>query len=101
LPPIRNKFLEEHTHSEDEVRFFVEGDASFYLRIGGKVYQAICVTGDLIGVPADTPHWFDMGPRCAVHRDPPVREHRGLDAALHRRPDRFAVPQVRVIAAHA
>lgn len=62
INPIRNKFLEEHTHSEDEVRFFVEGDASFYLRIGGKVYQAICVTGDLIGVPADTPHWFDMGP---------------------------------------
>jgi 1,2-dihydroxy-3-keto-5-methylthiopentene dioxygenase len=62
ITPIRGKFLEEHTHSEDEVRFFVEGDAAFYLRIGGKVYQAICVTGDLIGVPAGTTHWFDMGP---------------------------------------
>ena len=60
--PIRNKFLEEHTHSEDEVRFFVEGSAAFYLRIAGKVYQAICVAGDLIGVPAGTTHWFDMGP---------------------------------------
>ena len=28
----------------------------------GKVYQAICVRGDLISVPAGTPHWFDMGP---------------------------------------
>ncbi|MEA2666848.1 MAG: 1,2-dihydroxy-3-keto-5-methylthiopentene dioxygenase [Candidatus Eremiobacteraeota bacterium] len=62
INPIRNKFLEEHTHSEDEVRFFVEGDAAFYLRINGKVHQAICVAGDLIGVPAGTQHWFDMGP---------------------------------------
>ena len=62
LEAMRQKFLAEHTHSEDEVRFFVEGDASFYLRIGGKVYQTICVRGDLLGVPAGTTHWFDMGP---------------------------------------
>ena len=35
---------------------------AFYLRIGGKVYQTICTRGDLIGVPAGTKHWFDMGP---------------------------------------
>jgi 1,2-dihydroxy-3-keto-5-methylthiopentene dioxygenase len=62
IPALRTKFLSEHTHSEDEVRFFVEGSASFYLRTGGKVYQAICTRGDLIGVPANTTHWFDMGP---------------------------------------
>jgi 1,2-dihydroxy-3-keto-5-methylthiopentene dioxygenase len=62
VPALREKFLSEHTHSEDEVRFFVEGSASFYLRTGGKVYQAICTRGDLIGVPANTTHWFDMGP---------------------------------------
>jgi 1,2-dihydroxy-3-keto-5-methylthiopentene dioxygenase len=62
VPALREKFLNEHTHSEDEVRFFVEGGASFYLRTGGKVYQAICTRGDLIGVPANTTHWFDMGP---------------------------------------
>jgi len=60
--PMRQKFLDEHTHSEDEVRFFVEGSGAFYLHLGGKVYQAICVRGDLISVPAGTPHWFDMGP---------------------------------------
>ena len=59
--PIRAKFLNEHTHAEDEIRFFVEGSASFYLRKGGKVYQTICVRGDLLGVPAGTTHWFDMG----------------------------------------
>ncbi len=62
VPALREKFLNEHTHSEDEVRFFVEGSASFYLRKGGKVYQTICTRGDLIGVPANTTHWFDMGP---------------------------------------
>jgi 1,2-dihydroxy-3-keto-5-methylthiopentene dioxygenase len=60
--PIRAKFLREHAHSEDEVRFFVEGSGAFYLHVAGKVYQAICVRGDLISVPAGTPHWFDMGP---------------------------------------
>ena len=62
IPAMREKFLSEHTHAEDEVRFFVEGSAAFYLRIGGKVYQTICTRGDLISVPAGTTHWFDMGP---------------------------------------
>ncbi|HET9029606.1 MAG TPA: cupin domain-containing protein [Candidatus Aquilonibacter sp.] len=60
--PIRAKFLDEHRHSEDEVRFFVEGRGAFYLHAAGRVYQTICVKGDLISVPAGTPHWFDMGP---------------------------------------
>ena len=59
---VRRKFLDEHAHTEDEVRFFVAGSGSFYLRLGGQVYQAICVRGDLISVPAGTRHWFDMGP---------------------------------------
>jgi 1,2-dihydroxy-3-keto-5-methylthiopentene dioxygenase len=59
---LRRKFLDEHTHDDDEVRFFVEGSGVFYLRIGGKVYVTLCERGDLIGVPAGTRHWFDMGP---------------------------------------
>jgi 1,2-dihydroxy-3-keto-5-methylthiopentene dioxygenase len=62
VEPIRKKFLAEHAHTEDEVRFFVEGSGAFYLRLAGKVYQAICARGDLISVPAGTLHWFDMGP---------------------------------------
>jgi len=58
---IRMKFLNEHQHSEDEVRFFVEGRGAFYLHVNGRVYQTICVKGDLINVPAGTKHWFDMG----------------------------------------
>jgi len=60
---LRAKFLDEHRHSEDEVRFFVEGKGLFFLHIGDRVYQTLCERGDLIGVPANTPHWFDMGDR--------------------------------------
>lgn len=59
---LRQKFLSEHTHKEDEVRFFVAGEGLFSLHIGDKVYEIVCQQGDLISVPANTPHWFDMGP---------------------------------------
>lgn len=57
---LRDKFLSEHTHAEDEVRFFVAGRGQFTLHIGDKVLDVLCEQGDLIGVPAGTPHWFDM-----------------------------------------
>lgn len=59
---MRAKFLNEHTHDDDEVRLFVEGAAMFYLRVDGKVYMTQCERNDLISVPAGTRHWFDMGP---------------------------------------
>ena len=57
---LRRNFLDEHTHSEDEVRFFVAGAGQFTLHIAGKVYEVLCEQGDLIGVPDGTRHWFDM-----------------------------------------
>mgnify|MGYP006276487783 CR=1 FL=1 len=66
---LRQKFLAEHTHSEDEVRFFVEGRGLFCLHIGDAVLQLLCEQNDLISVPAGTKHWFDMGAApsfCAV-----------------------------------
>ncbi len=59
---LRQKFLSEHTHSEYEVRFFVDGQGLFSLHVGDKVYNVLCEKGDLISVPAGTTHWFDMGP---------------------------------------
>lgn len=59
----RGKFLAEHTHDDFEIRFFVDGAGVFYIRKGGKVYQTLCTAGDLIELPADTTHWFDMGPK--------------------------------------
>ncbi len=63
LAALRAKFLDEHTHAEDEVRFFVEGEGLFTLHTAGRVFNLLCVAGDLVRVPAGMPHWFDMGPR--------------------------------------
>jgi len=59
---MRKKFLDEHFHKEDEVRFFVAGSGLFTLHVDGKVYEVKCEQGDLIAVPDSTKHWFDMGP---------------------------------------
>jgi 1,2-dihydroxy-3-keto-5-methylthiopentene dioxygenase len=58
---LRQKFLNEHDHSNDEVRFFVEGSALFYIHLNGQVYIVLCEQGDLISIPAKYAHWFDMG----------------------------------------
>ena len=60
-PALRQKFLSEHIHTEDEVRFFVRGSGSFVMHVDGRVYDAHCTEGDLISVPAGTKHWFDAG----------------------------------------
>jgi 1,2-dihydroxy-3-keto-5-methylthiopentene dioxygenase len=60
-PALREKFLNEHTHSEDEIRFFVHGSGNFILHVNGRVYDAHCEERDLIGVPTGAKHWFDAG----------------------------------------
>jgi 1,2-dihydroxy-3-keto-5-methylthiopentene dioxygenase len=59
----REKFLTEHRHAEDEVRFFVSGRGCFYLHLQPEVVAVVCTGGDLLSVPAGTRHWFDMGIR--------------------------------------
>jgi 1,2-dihydroxy-3-keto-5-methylthiopentene dioxygenase len=58
---LRQKFLNEHTHAEDEVRFFVAGSGLFTIHAQAEVFEVECVQGDLINLPAGTTHWFDMG----------------------------------------
>jgi 1,2-dihydroxy-3-keto-5-methylthiopentene dioxygenase len=62
---FREKFLDEHTHSDFEVRFFVRGQGLFYfhpeIAEGALVYALLCTAGDFISVPAGVRHWFDMG----------------------------------------
>lgn len=60
---LRGKFLNEHTHDDFEVRFFVAGQGLFYLHLATEVCLVLCEAGDLLSVPADTSHWFDMGSR--------------------------------------
>jgi len=61
-PQLRKKFLDEHSHTEDEARFFVDGSGIFYIHKDGYVYLLLCERGDFVNIPAGTKHWFDMGP---------------------------------------
>jgi len=59
---IRAKFLAEHTHTEDEIRFFVDGQGLFWFNLDNEpVFNLLCEKGDLISIPAGTKHWFDAG----------------------------------------
>jgi len=78
---LRGKFLSEHTHGEDEVRFFVEGEGLFTLHAQGRVFNMLCTQGDLISVPAGMPHWFDMG---ASPRFTAIRLFRNSDGWIAR-----------------
>ncbi len=61
-PEIRAKFLAEHTHDEDEIRFFVDGQGLFWFHINEQpIFNVLCQRGDLISVPIGTKHWFDAG----------------------------------------
>ena len=62
---LNAKFLNEHTHSEDEVRFFVAGHGDFWFHLehpADEVFGLTCTAGDFLSVPAGVKHWFDMGP---------------------------------------
>ena len=61
LDEMLAKFSKEHTHSEDEVRFTVKGSGVFHVHPeNGPVFAIQVESGDLINVPHDTKHWFDL-----------------------------------------
>ncbi len=61
LEAMLAKFDKEHTHSEDEVRFTVEGRGVFWIHgQDGQVFSIEVQSGDLINVPAGTKHWFHL-----------------------------------------
>ena len=68
IEAIRAKFLSEHTHSEDEVRFFVDGEGQFFFHLAdkGEVFKLLCEKGDFISVPKGYTHWFDLAPKYHV-----------------------------------
>lgn len=67
LMNIRQKFLSEHTHSEDEVRFFVDGEGKFWFNFDdGLVACVVCKRGDFLSVPSGYKHWFDLAPKYHV-----------------------------------
>lgn len=59
---LRAMFLEEHTHAEDEARFFLDGSGLFTFHAGQGVFALTAERHDFVNVPAGIKHWFDMGP---------------------------------------
>jgi 1,2-dihydroxy-3-keto-5-methylthiopentene dioxygenase len=61
LDAMLQKFNKEHTHSEDEVRFTVEGRGVFHLHPeNGPVFSVTVESGDMINVPCGMKHWFHL-----------------------------------------
>jgi 1,2-dihydroxy-3-keto-5-methylthiopentene dioxygenase len=71
LDAMLAKFAKEHTHTEDEVRFILQGSGVFHVNPVDRPVFAIEVhAGDLISVPLGTRHWFDL---CADRRIRAIR----------------------------
>lgn len=61
LDAMLAKFSQEHTHTEDEIRFILQGSGVFHINPGDRPVFGIEVhAGDLISVPLGTRHWFDL-----------------------------------------
>lgn len=59
LDAICAKFVDEHLHTEDEVRFVLEGEGVFDIRSRDDRWMRVTVEpGDLIVVPKDRHHRF-------------------------------------------
>ena len=67
IKAIREKFMKEHRHSDDEVRFFVDGEGIFWFHLdSGEVLSVTCQAGDFMSVPKNYRHWFDLHPHYFV-----------------------------------
>ena len=61
LDTICAKFIDEHTHDDDEVRFVLEGAGIFDIRDDADRWMRVVVEqGDLIVVPKDRNHRFQL-----------------------------------------
>jgi 1,2-dihydroxy-3-keto-5-methylthiopentene dioxygenase len=67
LDAICAKFIDEHTHDDDEVRFVLEGEGIFDIRSKDDRFMRVLVEkGDLIVVPKDRNHRFMLTEQKAI-----------------------------------
>lgn len=63
LDALLTKFDKIHTHSEDEVRYIVDGEGIFgFVRPDGTQLELTVQPQEYINVPAGTQHWFYLTP---------------------------------------
>jgi 1,2-dihydroxy-3-keto-5-methylthiopentene dioxygenase len=66
LEAMLANFQREHHHTEDEVRFIVDGEGVFTVFREGRRYDIVVAAGDVLAVPAGTRHWFTLTDRRTV-----------------------------------
>ncbi len=67
LEGICAKFAPEHHHTEDEVRFVLDGEGIFDIRSNDDTWMRVTVAaGDLIVVPANRHHRFFLTDKKAI-----------------------------------
>lgn len=60
LEELLANFERSHHHTEDEVRFIVDGEGVFTLTRGQDTFSITVSAGDLISVPVGTEHYFTL-----------------------------------------
>lgn len=61
LDRILSPFKKEHHHTDDEVRFIVEGEGIFGINpLTDPPFEIYVAKGDLLIIPAITRHWFKL-----------------------------------------
>ncbi|MBI3309124.1 MAG: cupin domain-containing protein [Candidatus Melainabacteria bacterium] len=61
LDKILEPFMKEHHHTDDEVRFTAEGEGIFGINpLVDPPFKIYVEKGDLLVVPANTRHWFEL-----------------------------------------
>jgi 1,2-dihydroxy-3-keto-5-methylthiopentene dioxygenase len=57
---ILAKFDKLHYHTDEEVRYIVDGSGVFGFIVGGEKFEVHVAKGDFISIPQNTNHWFTL-----------------------------------------
>jgi 1,2-dihydroxy-3-keto-5-methylthiopentene dioxygenase len=82
LDELLTKFIQCHTHDDDEVRYIVGGDGTFgFVRPDGSQILLTVEAEEYINVPANTEHWFLLTEQKCIKA---VRYFTGMDGWVPR-----------------
>jgi 1,2-dihydroxy-3-keto-5-methylthiopentene dioxygenase len=87
LEAVLKKFDDEHTHSDDEIRFVLDGEGVFDIRDSNdRMIRVVVEAGDLIVVPARVNHRFELGQHGRIHCIRLFKDPAGWVPAYRERP---------------
>jgi 1,2-dihydroxy-3-keto-5-methylthiopentene dioxygenase len=66
ITDILAKFDKLHFHTDEEVRYIVDGSGVFGFIIGGEKFEVHVGKGDFISIPQNTNHWFTLDAKMRI-----------------------------------